>query len=136
MSEGKKLDLSAVSDGIRPDTAKDVLEALLDGDMHLWMSLAVDFPHPPSALIDLVKKSGMKFPDGKNAPAEQELVLFLTGALPPSRRVVEIALFVANDPEALKQFEAVAKPIKADRSNLAFEGLAQAIGAKVNKTMQ
>ncbi len=133
--ERKILDLTAIFSDLTPKTALEILEDLLKMDMSLWMTLAEDFPHPPVALVKLVTKAGTGFPEGVAVPTTQEQILFLAGALPPSRRVVEIALYIANDPETLHQFEKLVAPIVARREQVVVESLAAEYGAKQRKVL-
>ena len=135
MPERKILDLSAVLTDLTPETSREILDGLLKMDMSLWMTLAEDFPHPPVALVKLVKGAEAGFPDGVEVPTTQEQILFLAGALPPSRRVVEIALFIANDPETLNRFEKMVAPIVARREQVVVESLAAEYGAKQKKVI-
>jgi hypothetical protein len=129
--ERKLIDLRAIFDDISKESAKDIITALSEMDVHLWMSLAEDFIHPPSALVNLVKKAGAKFSEGTAVPTEEEKILFLTGAQAPSKRLVEVALFIANNPEELEKFEQMAQPITADREKRAVDSIAIGFGARI-----
>jgi len=132
----KKFDLGIIFEDLTPQTAADILRSLLEGDLHLWMNLAEDFPHPPTALINLVKKAEAKFFQNMAPATVEERTLFLAGALPPSARVIEIALFIANDPDSLKSFEEYAKPMRENRQKQAFDTTALILKAKVHDIIQ
>lgn len=131
----KKIDLGAVFDEMTRDEASDVIAELLGGDMHLWMNLAQSFPHAPTALIELVKKAEARFLRIIRPPTDEEKMLFTFGALPPSQRVMEIALFIANDPESLKTFKELTAPIVESREKSAVEMLALQYGARGKKAV-
>ncbi len=135
MPEKKVLDLSAIFNDLTPEAAREILDGLSGMDMSLWMTLAEDFPHPPVALIKLVKKAEAQLSGGIQPPTEQEAILFLTGALPPSKRVVEIALYTANNPEALGRFEKLSAPIAARREAVVVESLTAEYAAKQKKVL-
>ncbi len=127
----KKFNLGAIFDDLKPDTAREIIVALLEGDMHLWLNMAEDFPHPPTALVNLAKKAEAKFLANMRRPTEEEKLLFFAGALPPGQRVMEIALFVANDPESLKTFEAMSAPVIEQREKSIVEFMTAEVRAKM-----
>lgn len=132
----KKFDLGAVFDDLETDTAREIIVALLEGDMHLWMNIAEDFPHAPSALVNLVKKAEARFLANMRPPTDEEKLLFFTGTLPPGQRVMEIALFIANDPESLKTFEDMAAPVIEQREKSVVEFMTQQVRLKKKKALK
>jgi|GEM_PF-5627690 len=118
----KKLDLSAIMEGLRQETARDIVGLLLDNDQEAWMSIMMDFPHPPSAIMKIAKIAGSPFPyKTAEFPTEQEKLFFMTGNLPPTKRAMEVALFILNDPIALRQFEAFSRDIVESREKMIVE---------------
>lgn len=132
----KKFSLGAIFDDLKPDTARDIIVALLEGDMHLWMNIAEDFPHPPAALVNLVKKAEAKFLANMRRPTDEEKLLFFAGTLPPGQRVMEIALFIANDPESLKTFEVMAAPVIERREKSIVEFVTQQVRLEQRKALK
>ncbi len=130
--EKSLINLHVIFDDISKESAKDIITALCEMDHHLWMSLVEHFSHPPTALVNLVKKAEAKFPEETEVPTEEEQVFFLAGAHPPSKRLVEVALFIANNPAALQKFERMAEPINADREKRAVNAISRGFGARVS----
>jgi hypothetical protein len=132
----KKFDLGAIFDDLKTDTAREIIVALLEGDMHLWMNIAEDFPHAPSALIRLIQKAEAKFLRTMKTPDEEEKTLFTFGGLQPSARVVEIALFIANDPESLKTFKELTAPVIEQREKSIVEFMTAQTRAEQKKALK
>ncbi len=135
MSEKKIDELSPGFESLTTEAAADILKNLQEPDMQLWMFLAENFTHAPTALMNIVKKAEAKLPEGILGPTEREKVLFMSGAMPPSARVVEIAIWIANDPATLEQFEQFAKPVIAENERSLVEALTAQYGTRSKKVL-